>query len=205
MPPGDLATRPPEGLVSVIALSTETPPMSHKRFRHSILSDARVWDFLKQVDAAEAQACREAGCPRCGSALHSATYPRKPHGLAAALRDDVRRFSLCCSGLQAPREACVGAFLRPAVLRRGVVRCGERAGCSRGRAPSHDRAAVGDPVIDAEALAALVAGSLPADPAVAGEAGRAGGAARRGAAALGCCASCGAGACARGCCAAWSG
>ena len=36
-------------------------------------------------------------CPRCGCALHSATYPRKPHGLAAALRDDVRRFSLCCS------------------------------------------------------------------------------------------------------------
>ena len=71
--------------------------MSHKLFRHSILSDARVWDFLKQVDAAEAQRCREAGCPRCGSALHSATYPRKPHGLAAALRDDVRRFSLCCS------------------------------------------------------------------------------------------------------------
>ena len=71
--------------------------MSHKLFRHSILSNARVWDFLKQVDAAEAEACREAGCPRCGAVLHSATYPRKPHGLAADLRDDVRRFSLCCS------------------------------------------------------------------------------------------------------------
>ena len=71
--------------------------MSHKLFDHSILSNARVWAFLTQVDAAEAQASREAGCPRCGGALHSATYPRKPHGLAAALRDDVRRFSLCCS------------------------------------------------------------------------------------------------------------
>ena len=71
--------------------------MSHKLFRHSILSNARVWDFLKQVDASEAEACRAARCPRCGSALHSATYPRKPHGLAAHLRDDVRRFSLCCS------------------------------------------------------------------------------------------------------------
>ena len=71
--------------------------MSHKLFRHSILSNARVWDFLKQVDASEAQACRAARCPRCGGALHSATYPRKPHGLAADLRDDVRRFSLCCS------------------------------------------------------------------------------------------------------------
>ena len=71
--------------------------MSHKLFRHSILSNARVWDCLKQVDAAEAEACRAAGCPRCGGVLHSATYPRKPHGLAADLRDDVRRFSLCCS------------------------------------------------------------------------------------------------------------
>ena len=41
--------------------------MSHKLFHHSILSNARVWDFLKQVDAAEAQACRAAGCPRCGA------------------------------------------------------------------------------------------------------------------------------------------
>ena len=71
--------------------------MSHKLFGHSTFSNARVWEFLKQVDAAEAQACRAAGCPRCGGALHSATYPRKPHGLAADLRDDVRRFSLCCS------------------------------------------------------------------------------------------------------------
>ena len=71
--------------------------MSHKLFRPSIVSDARVWGFLKHVDAAEAQICREAGCPRCGGALHSATYPRKPHGLAAGLRGDVRRFSLCCS------------------------------------------------------------------------------------------------------------
>ena len=71
--------------------------MSHKLFRHSILSNARVWDFLTQVDATEAEASRAAGCPRCGGVLHSATYPRKPHGLAAGLRDDVRRFSLCCS------------------------------------------------------------------------------------------------------------
>jgi len=71
--------------------------MSHKLFRHSMLSNARVWAFLEDVDAAEAEACREAGCPRCGGVLHSASYPRKPYGLAAALRDDARRFSLCCS------------------------------------------------------------------------------------------------------------
>ena len=71
--------------------------MSHKLFRHSMLSDARVWAFLKRVDAVETETCRAAGCPRCGGDLHSATYPRKPFGLSAALRDDTRRFSLCCS------------------------------------------------------------------------------------------------------------
>ena len=71
--------------------------MSHKLFRHSMLSDARVWAFLKRVDASEAETCRAAGCPRCGGDLHSATYPRKPYGLSADLRDDARRFSLCCS------------------------------------------------------------------------------------------------------------
>ena len=86
--------------------------------------------------------------------------------------------------LQAPREACIGAFLRPAVLRRGAVPPGERTGRGRRRAVADDRAAVGDPVTDAEALAALVARSVPADSAVAGEAGRAGGAARGAATAL---------------------
>ena len=79
----------------MIGVSTETPPMSHKRFRHSIVSNARVWDFLKQVDAAEAQACREAGCPRCGSALHSATYPRKPHALCGGSSPTMSDASAC--------------------------------------------------------------------------------------------------------------
>ena len=71
--------------------------MSHKLFGHSILSNARVWAFLKRVDAADAELCRAVSCPRCGGVLHSATYLRKPYGLAADLRDDSRRFSLCCS------------------------------------------------------------------------------------------------------------
>ena len=71
--------------------------MSHNLFRHSTFCSARVWSFLKQVDAAEAETCRSAGCPRCGGALHRATYPRKPHGLAPALRADARRFSFCCA------------------------------------------------------------------------------------------------------------
>ena len=71
--------------------------MSHTLFVHSTFSNARAWAFLTQVDAAEAQLCRSRGCPHCGAVLHSATYPRKPHGLAAELRDDARRFSFCCA------------------------------------------------------------------------------------------------------------
>ena len=71
--------------------------MSHRLFLDSIFSNARVWAFLKQVDEAEAARCRSAGCTHCGAVLHSATYPRKPHGLAPALRDDARRFSFCCA------------------------------------------------------------------------------------------------------------
>ena len=71
--------------------------MSHTLCRSSMLSDPRVWLFLTQVDAAEAETCRAAGCPRCGGDLHSASYLRKPYGLSVDLRDDARRFSLCCS------------------------------------------------------------------------------------------------------------
>ena len=71
--------------------------MSHNLFAGSILSDARVWALLKRIDEAEAASCRSAGCPHCGGELHSATYPRKPHGLAPSLRADARRFSFCCA------------------------------------------------------------------------------------------------------------
>ena len=71
--------------------------MSHRLFQGSIFSNARVWAFLKQVDEAEAARCRSTGCGHCGAVLHSATYPRKPHGLAPELREDARRFSFCCA------------------------------------------------------------------------------------------------------------
>lgn len=70
--------------------------MLHDFFPGSILSHARIWTFLTRIDAAEADRCRRDGCPHCGSCLDSASYPRKPHGLAASLREDVRRFSFCC-------------------------------------------------------------------------------------------------------------
>ncbi len=82
--------------------------MSHTLSRSSMVSDPRVWLFLTQVDAVEAETCRAAGCPRCGGVLHSARYPRKPYGLAVALRGDVWRFSFCCA-------ACRGRETPPSV------------------------------------------------------------------------------------------
>ena len=69
--------------------------MSHRLFLDSIFSNARVWAFLEQLDEAEAARWRSAGCAYCGAALHSATSPRKPHGLAPQLRAGTRRYSLC--------------------------------------------------------------------------------------------------------------
>ena len=157
--------------------------MSHKLFRHSILSNARVWSFLKRVDAAEAEAYREAGCPRCGGELHSARYPRKPHGLAADLGGDVRRFSFCCAvcrrRVTPPSVRFFGRRFRVAplfLLMSALVLAGGARLEAIGRK-------WGDPVADAAPLAAVVARDLPGDAGVAGEAGRAGGAARGGAAA----------------------
>ena len=98
MPPGELAQNLSGGLCLVVTpKSPETAPMSHRLFQGSIFSNARVWAFLKQVDEAEAARCRSTGCGHCGAVLHSATYPRKPHGLAPELREDARRFSFCCA------------------------------------------------------------------------------------------------------------
>ena len=72
--------------------------MSHTLFQHSMLCNALVWAWLHEVDEAEAARCREAGCRHCPGKLHSATYPRKPYGLAPELRDEgTRRFSFCCA------------------------------------------------------------------------------------------------------------
>ena len=92
--------------------------MSHKLFSGSILSNARVWAFLKRVDEAEAEACREAGYPRCGGDLHSARYPRKPHGLAPGLLQArrragaVRRKRFCHERIGRSTWASLGDFYR---------------------------------------------------------------------------------------------
>ena len=65
-------------------------------FPGSIFSCALICAFLARNDAAETERVRAEGCPHCGSRLDNAPYPRKPRGLAASLRADVRRFSFCC-------------------------------------------------------------------------------------------------------------
>lgn len=82
--------------------------MSHIPFPGSTLSCARIWALLEKIDAAEAARCRSEGCERCPGRLHGATYPRKPHALAHALRDGVRRFSFRCA-------ACRGRTTPPSV------------------------------------------------------------------------------------------
>ena len=117
--------------------------MSHSLFVHSTISNARAWAFLTRVDAAEAQLVRSRGCPHCGAVLHSATYPRKPHGLAAALRGDARRFSLCCADcrrrVKPPSSRYFGRRFRVAplfVVVNALVLAGgarlEVIGCQRG-------------------------------------------------------------------------
>ena len=71
--------------------------MQHNLFSGPDFSNARAWALLERIDKAEAVTCRLAGCPHCGGVLHSATYPRKPHGLAPELRGGARRFSFCCA------------------------------------------------------------------------------------------------------------
>ena len=64
---------------------------------HSPLLDSKFYDFLQYIDEDEAARTRARGC-RCGGALHSARYRRKPRGgprdLGAAYQ---WRLSFCCA------------------------------------------------------------------------------------------------------------
>ena len=158
--------------------------MSHRLFPDSIFSNARLWAFLKHVDEAEAALCRSAGCPYCGGALHSASYPRKPHGLMPGLQSRCPAVEPLLLPLPASGDAALGTVFRPAFSRGAAVRGGRRAGGGRWRACGGDRAQVGGPIDHAQALAAVVARDVSQHPGVAYEARRAGGAARGGAGAV---------------------
>lgn len=85
---------------------------------HDMLSDSRLWGFLFEIDGDLAGEVHRAGCPRCGSPLHRASYPRKPRGGPDNLSPEYRsRYSFCCSADGCRRRATPPSvrFLGPKV------------------------------------------------------------------------------------------
>lgn len=65
-----------------------------------LLGDATLYLLLQRMDADLAEETRAAGCTACGEgALHSASYPRKPRGVAEAILPEgyTMRYSFCCA------------------------------------------------------------------------------------------------------------
>ena len=68
----------------------------------TLLADTRFHDLLLAIDRDLAETCRAEGCEECGGRLHSARYPRKPHGRPKGLEGRLgpehdQRFSFCCA------------------------------------------------------------------------------------------------------------
>lgn len=64
---------------------------------HALLQDPAFFRFLKRIDEEFATETRADRCQRCGGALHSAPYPRKPRGIPAAVVDEYsKRLSFTC-------------------------------------------------------------------------------------------------------------
>jgi hypothetical protein len=70
---------------------------THPLYR-DLLADATFHQLLLACDGDLADAARAGRCARCGGALHSACYPRKPRGRPCRLGPEHdRRFSFCCA------------------------------------------------------------------------------------------------------------
>jgi len=64
----------------------------------AVLADAKFHGQLLAFDRDLAASVRAARCWRCGGALHSASYDRKPRGGPAGLGEEyAERFSFCCA------------------------------------------------------------------------------------------------------------
>lgn len=64
---------------------------------HALLQDPVFFRFLKRIDEEFAAETRLGRCRRCGAALHSADFPRKPRGIPAAVVEDyAKRLSFTC-------------------------------------------------------------------------------------------------------------
>ena len=94
----------------------------------TILADIRFHELLLAIDRDIANTARAEGCGRCGGCLHSARYPRKPHGRPKSLDGRLgpehdRRFSFCCAvdGCRARETPASVRFLGPRVFIATVV------------------------------------------------------------------------------------
>ena len=68
----------------------------------TLLADTRFHELLLAIDRDLADAARASGCEHCGGCLHSARFPRKPHGRPKSLDGRLgpehdSRFSFCCA------------------------------------------------------------------------------------------------------------
>jgi hypothetical protein len=65
---------------------------------HAVLQDPDFFLFLLRIDEEFAAETRGTQCQHCGGVLHSARYPRKPHGCPASVLEDYSwRFSFTCA------------------------------------------------------------------------------------------------------------
>lgn len=58
--------------------------------------DRAFLEYLREIDAEEAERVRCLGCPHCKGRLHRADYPRKPRGIDDLAEEDWWRVSFCC-------------------------------------------------------------------------------------------------------------
>ncbi|WP_036286329.1 hypothetical protein [Methylosinus sp. PW1] len=77
----------------------------------SLLADARFHELLLAFDRDLAARAREVRCARCGGALHSGNFLRKPRGGPAGLGADHNlRFSFCCAVQDCRKRATPSSF-----------------------------------------------------------------------------------------------
>jgi hypothetical protein len=99
----------------------------------AMLADGRLYSVLQHIDEDLAAEQRAGGCPRCGAALHSAVYPRKPRGVPRewALQYS-ERLSFCCAQRECRARATPPSvrflgrkvYLAAVVVLIAALRCG---------------------------------------------------------------------------------
>lgn len=65
---------------------------------HKFLFNASFHALLNQIDQDLAHQIKKQNCPYCKKPLHSADYPRSPHGVPKEFREQYQqRLSFCCA------------------------------------------------------------------------------------------------------------